>query len=244
MKKYFVTATILLCTLAATAQIKEGTIIYERKADLHRRMQDEQVKAMVPQFRTDKQQLFFKDNISVYKAVEEDEAPDPFDDGRGGTVMIKIGGPGEGGVLYKNFTTQQFFEQTSLGDKDYIIDDTIKALAWKLADETKTILGHACKKATLKTQMGNDVVAWYTEDIPLPIGPESFTGLPGAVLMIDVNNGEIVFTATEIKKDTDVKEMKTPNSGKHITRADFEKKMDELFGPPTPDGKRIVQFGN
>jgi hypothetical protein len=62
--------------------------------------------------------------------------------------------------------------------------------------------------------------------------------------MIDVNNGEIVFTATEIKKDTDVKEMKTPNSGKHITRADFEKKMDELFGPPTPDGKRIVQFGN
>src|ERR1700741_630120 len=148
MKKYFISVTILFNTLAVIAQTKEGTIIYERKADLHRRMQDEQMKAMVPQFRTDKQELFFKKNISVYKAVAEDEAPDPFDNGSGGRIMIKIGGPGEGGVLYKNFTTQQFFEQTSLGDKDYIIDDTIKSQPWKLADSTKTILGHSCKKAT------------------------------------------------------------------------------------------------
>ena len=47
MKKYFVTVTILLCTLAATAQIKEGTIVYERKIDMHKRIQDEQMKAMI-----------------------------------------------------------------------------------------------------------------------------------------------------------------------------------------------------
>jgi len=244
MKKYIFTATILLSAIFAAAQIKEGTIIYERKADLHRRMQDEQMKAMVPQFRTDKQQLFFKNNISVYKAIAEDEAPDPFDNGSGGRIMIKIGGPGDGGVLYKDFSTQQFFEQTSLADKDYVIDDTVKPQAWKLADESKTILGHTCKKATVKTLMGSDVVAWYTEDIPVPIGPENFNGLPGAILLMDVNNGEIVFTAVEIKKDANEKEMKIPNTGKHLTRAEFEKKMDELFGPPTPDGRRVIRMGN
>lgn len=243
MKRYVLAASILFC-ITTKAQVKEGTIIYERKADLHRRMPDEQMKAMVPQFRTEKQQLFFKDNISVYKAIAADEAPDPFEDGNGGQIMIRIGGPGDGGVLYKNFTTQQFLEQTSLGDKDYVIDDTVKAQAWKLADETKNVLGYTCKKATVKTPMGSDVVAWYTEDIPLPIGPENFNGLPGAILMMDINNAEIVFTAVELKKEADTKELKAPNSGKHITRADFQKKMDELFGPPTPDGRRIIRFGN
>lgn len=244
MKRYLVTATILFCAMATGAQTKEGTIIYERKADLHRRMQDEQMKAMVPQFRTDKQQLLFKDNISVYKAIAEDEAPDPFDDGSGGRIMIRVGGPGDGGVLYKNFSTQQFFEQTSLGDKEYIIQDTIKTQAWKLAGETKQVLGHDCKKATFKTERGNDVEAWYAEDIPLPIGPENFNGLPGAILAMDVNKGEIVFTAIEIKQDANAKEMKVPDTGQHLTRAGFEKKMDELFGPPTPDGRRVIRFGN
>jgi GLPGLI family protein len=244
MKRYAVTASVLFCAMLSHAQIKEGTIIYERKADLHRRMPDEQAKAMVPQFRTDKQQLFFKDNISVYKAIAEDEAPDPFEDGNGGRIMIRIGGPGDGGVLYKNFSTQQFFEQTSLGDKEYVIDDTVKPQPWKLTDETKTILNHVCKKATMKTAMGNDVTAWYTEDIPLPVGPENFSGLPGAILMMDINNSEIVFTATELKKDADAKELKVPNSGKHLSRADFQKKMDELFGPPTPDGRRMIRVGN
>lgn len=243
MKRYVLATFILFC-IAAKGQVKEGTIIYERKADLHRRMPDEQMKAMVPQFRTEKQQLFFKDNISVYKAIAKDEAPDPFEDGNGGQIMIRIGGPGDGGVLYKNFTTQQFLEQTSLGDKDYVIDDTVKAQAWKLADETKNVLGYTCKKATVKTPMGSDIIAWYAEDIPLPIGPENFNGLPGAILMLDVNNAEIVFTAVELKKETDTKELKAPNSGKHITRADFQKKMDELFGPPSPDGRRIIRFGN
>src|SRR5207247_1469861 len=140
----------------------------------------------------------FSDSVSVYRSVQENEAPDPFNNG-GDQIMIRIGGPGEGGALYKNFSNQKLFEQTELGDKDYIIDDTIHAQPWKLVDETKTILNHICKKATLKTESVNNVVAWYAEDILSPVGPENFGSLPGAVLLMDVNDGEIVFTATELK---------------------------------------------
>src|ERR1700710_2136694 len=129
MKKYFLVAFVLI-TIITNAQIKKGTIIYERKTDVHRRMQDEQMKAMVPQFQTAKNELIFNDNVSVYKALPDDNAPDPFDNGGGHQVMIKVGGPGENTVLYKNFSNQKFLEQTELADKNYIINDTIKTQAW------------------------------------------------------------------------------------------------------------------
>ena len=243
MRKYFSVAFLFAITITH-AQTKQGTIVYERKIDVHRRMEDEQMKAMVPQFRTDKHELLFNKNVSVYKSVEEEEAPDPFDNGGGNRLMIRFGGPGDDGVLYKNFSNQKTLQQTSLGDKEYIIDDTIRTQQWKLADETKTILNHSCKKATTKTERGSDIVAWYAEDIPVPAGPENFGGLPGAILLLDANNSEIVFTATEIKNDVSTKDLKEPASGKHITRVDFEKKVDEAFGPADSKGRRIITRDN
>jgi GLPGLI family protein len=243
MKKYFLAAFILTAVIA-NAQIKQGTIIYERKVDIHRRMQDEQMKAMVPQFQTAKSQLTFSNGVSVYKALPEDNAPDPFNNGSGGTIMIKIGGPGDNAVLYKNYSNQKFLEQTELADKDYIIDDTVRSQDWKLSGETKTVLNHVCKKATMKTERGSDVTAWYTEDIPTPVGPDTYGGLPGAILLMDINNAEMVYTATEIKNEVDSKELSEPSKGKHLTRAEFNKKLDEMFGPATPDGRRIMTRDN
>jgi len=243
MKKYFLGAFVL-SAIITNAQIKQGTIIYERKADVHRRMQDEQMKAMVPQFQTTKSELIFSNNVSVYKALPEDNAPDPFDNGGGNHVVIKIGGPGENTVLYKNYANQKLLEQTELADKDYIITDTIHVPAWKLSDETKTVLNHVCKKATMTTEHGSIVVAWYTEDIPGPVGPDTFGGLPGAILSIDINNAEMVYTAIDFKNEVDTKDLNEPSKGKYITRADFNKKLDDMFGPATPDGRRIITKDN
>ena len=243
MKKYFLNAAFII-SVVANAQIKQGTIIYERKVDVHRRMQDEQMKAMVPQFQTAKSQLIFNGSVSVYKALPEDNAPDPFDNGGGNRIMIKIGGPGDNAVLYKNYSNQKFVEQTELADKEYIIDDTIDISSWKLSDETKTVLNHVCKKATMKTERGSDVTAWYAEDIPSPVGPDTFGGLPGAILLMDINNAEMVYAATEFKNEADSKELSEPSKGKHLTRAEFDKKLDEMFGPATPDGRRIITRDN
>lgn len=244
MKKYFFGIALLTNAFVINAQTKQGTIIFERKADVHRHMEDEQMKAMVPQFQTTKNELTFKENISVYKEVPPDNAPDPFQNNGGPVINIKIGGPGENTVLYRNYTNMQVHEQTELEDKTYIIDDTIHAMQWKLSDETKTILDHVCKKATTKTERGFDVTAWYAADMPVPVGPEGFGGLPGAILSVDVNNADIVYTATEINGDANEKELKEPSKGTHLSRADFDKKLDELIGPATPDGKRIIKQVN
>lgn len=238
--------TILCCILAlpiaAPAQLRQGTLVYERKIDAHRRIEDAQMKAMVPQFQTALYELLFKDSVSVYKAMPRDEAPDPFENNNGGMHMVmKFGGPGDDGVLYKNYGDGRLLEEASLEGKKYIIADTLHQPAWKLSDDTATILGHPCKKATMTTPRGGKVVAWYSSDIPLPIGPDQFSGLPGAVLKADVDEGGIVFTVKEIRDVVESRQLKAPSGGRLISRADYMKKMDEVFGPPDGQGRRIIR---
>lgn len=253
MRQIILSACSLALACAATAQVKEGTIVYERKMNLHRRLKDEQMKAMVPEFRTNKQQLVFSDSVSVYKAVPEDEAPDPFAGGGGPGGPGGGGGPrmgpppgmpGQNNVLYINFTNQKIIEQTELGEKSYLIIDTVKVLPWKLTEETKTVLKYNCKKAALVTQRGQNIVAWYTEDIITPAGPEMFNGLPGAVLALDINEGEMAYTALEVSTKADKKELKEPAKGKTTSRAEYTQKMQEMFNNRGGGGPRVIRIEN
>jgi len=152
MKNAFVLICCLYSLYSGKTQVKEGMITYERKMDLYKTIPDEQFRAMMPQYRTSKHQLLFSDSSSVYKALAEEEAPDPFGGGPGGP------GPGPGmlffgggdGVLYKNFTNGKSVESTELGAKTYLIQDSIQSQHWKLTGETKKIAGHNCFKAICK----------------------------------------------------------------------------------------------
>ncbi len=265
MKKVFLLFTGLAGLAIGYAQQKEGTIIYERKVNLHRSIQDEQMKAMIPEFRTSQHILFFSDSISMYKAVPEDESPDPFAGG-GGRVMIRMGG--DAGEMYKNFAQARAIQSTEAGGRNFLILDTIRQQPWKLSEETKQILGYTCHKATRKlSQAGGvrrmmvmngggeptptdttqskpqfkevEVVAWYADNITTPAGPENFGQLPGAILQLDIDKGATVYNATQIKKTVDVKELKEPKKGKIITRAEYMKIMSDMM----PAGGGAVRFG-
>ena len=258
MKRILLSACGLALAGITMAQVKEGTIVYERKMNIHRRIKDEQMKAMIPEFRTDKQQLLFNDSTSVYKAVPDDSAPDPFAGGGrgGGGFGGPGGGPGGAGggqrmgpppgmgaqnkILYINYNNQLVTEQTELGDKTYLIKDTLQQQPWKLTDETKQILNYTCKKATMTNANGQNLVAWYTEAITLPAGPESFNGLPGLVLQLDINDGELLYTAQEISKEADKKALKAPSKGKTITRAEYKEKIQEMFKNRGEGGGRTI----
>lgn len=229
MKKTVAIIAALVCLQATEAQVKEGKITYEQKVDMYRRIPEDnqQLRSMVPQFRTAKFELQFADNQSLFKAAEVEQ--DMTEQNNGGVVIRMGGGPEN--EYYRNFTTQKSVEKRELMEEIYLVDDSIHSLTWKLEDgETKTILGYTCKKATGKTERGSDIVAWYTEDIPVASGPEQFNGLPGMILGIDANKGEIVFTATIMDKKAEKKNIKAPTSGKKISNADFAKKQKELMG--------------
>jgi hypothetical protein len=58
MKKIIFSIAAFLTAQGLFAQMKEGLIVYERKVNMHRRITDEQMKAMMPEFRTSNYQLY------------------------------------------------------------------------------------------------------------------------------------------------------------------------------------------
>lgn len=227
MKKTVLLISCLWATLAF-AQKNEGIITYEQKINMHRRMppEDEQMKAMVPEFQVHKVQLLFTPDQSLFKNVEEEEEDDaPASSG----VVIKMQLPDN--VLYRNFKEARIVESREFLQKQYLITDSLKGQAWKLSGESKTILGYSCLKATTSdTTRKQEITAWFTDAISCPSGPEGFNLLPGMILEVNINDGETVYTALNIEKRAlKPSEIKPPTDGKPISAADFKKKVDDFM---------------
>ncbi len=225
--------TAACCVHLALAQVKEGKVIYERKTNMHKRLpaENDNMKAMIPEFNTSKQQLVFSGDESIFSAIPEDEDIRDQAGQEGGRVNIRMNtGRNE---TYKNYATEKTVELRELGPKKYIIEDTLRKLAWKLSDDTLLVKGYHCKKAITKNRQGDNVIAWYTEEITAPTGPEQFGGLPGLILQMDIGDGWIVFSPLDITAANNKQVVKIPSGAKKITRSEFQKMQKEAFGPST-----------
>lgn len=231
MKKNWIALAFFsfLLTVAAQAQTMEGMIVYEMKINLHRNLppERESMKSMIPEFMTQKMELAFNANESVYKPVEDDDDDVQGGGGRGGMMrwMRNIG------VTYLNSQTQQWLELREFMGKKFLIEDTLQVRAWKFEDEEKTINGYVCKKATMSDEFMNrkvNVVAWYADQLLAPVGPDRFHSLPGTVLEVNVDDEFVVFKPFSISTKTPAKsDLKAPSEGKKVTRAEFRKIVEE-----------------
>jgi GLPGLI family protein len=229
MKKYLVFTLFLntfLAVSAQTASTTEGVILFEEKMNMHRRFTDPQMKAMMPEFRSSKMELYFKGDECLYKAPEDND--DEQETGGGGMRMRFGRGSSE---IYRNFATEKRIEQRDAMGKKYLIEDTLKVVAWKLGTDTKKILKYDCVKATYEdTARKQKITAWFTESLPLTAGPSSFSSLPGMILGLDINDGEMLYTALSIDlKAVKAEDIKAPSKGEKITSADYRKKMEEMM---------------
>ena len=71
----------------------------------------------------------------------------------------------------------------------------------QLLNETTTIAGHLCRKATCRFR-GRNFVAWYAPDIPHSNGPWKFGGLPGLILKVHDTTNLYVFECISIESST------------------------------------------
>ena len=247
MKKISFTFLSACIIMAATAQQKEGKVIYLRVAQMQMRMTagNDQMAQMLPRTRTDKFELTFGNNQSLWKHIDEE---DNLEEMSGGGVQIRMVGPGQNDVVFHDFTAGRKVEQRDMMEKKFIIADSIRKMNWKLTGETQTILGHVCQKAVaqrtgmrMQTTMENgkierkeiadttNIIAWFTTDIPVPAGPEVQGQLPGLILELDMNNGRMVYKALDIQQKADVASIKEPTKGKKVTPDEFTKERDKMM---------------
>lgn len=252
-------AFLFVLSTTLNAQMKEGKISYERKINMHRNIPDPQMKSMIPEFRTDKFELLFNESASLFRSVVDDEAPDPFANagGGGGPRVMNFRMPTT--TTYTDIAKQTQFEERAFFEKEFLIVDSLKQYKWKLSEETKTIAKQLCKKATtmitapqmtmrmsVRMNRGGDnnadtaaaapvkpketeLVVWYAENIPVSIGPDNYSGLPGVIMEVDVDNGASLTTAVEVSTKYPKKELVQPTKGERMTRAQFQENMQKLI---------------
>jgi GLPGLI family protein len=236
MKRIIILLGILISLIAGIdvmSQDTQGVITYEVKIDMHRRIpkERESMKAMIPQFRTEKQQLFFNATESLYKKLEEDSEEEMGSGAAGGGGMRIVMNAPKLEVFLDNTDQIRYMLQEFMG-KEYLISDTLKVAPWKFGTETRTIQGYECKQAyyTDETRPDQkvDVTAWYTDKIRPFLGPERFQSLPGTILAIDINNGERVMLAQSIDfRALRKNELKKPTGGTKMTQTEFRAMVDE-----------------
>ncbi len=226
----------------AIAQKNEGIIHFEEKINMHRNLPPEaaDMKAMIPEFRTNQNELLFKENESLYRNVEEEEDEDQGGDGQ--RVMIKMQRPET--VNYRNFETKRKVDFREFMRKEYLIEDSLTARNWKVVGEVKNILGYDCMSAvTSDTARKKEIKAWFSTALPLQTGPAGYGQLPGTILEIDVNDGELVISAKKIDfKKLKKNDLVAPKKGEKITDAEFQKMVEEKMKEMGGGGGRQMRI--
>ena len=69
---------------------------------------------------------------------------------------------------------------------DYVTEDEKKTINWQIDDDTLTIMGFLCQKATAKVR-GREWIAWYTEEMPTTVGPWCLYGCPGLIVKAEAD---------------------------------------------------------
>lgn len=102
--------------------------------------------------------------------------------------------------IYRDFGQEKRTEIIQMLDKTYIIEDSLRAPKWKVMNKIKEIAGYMCMMAvTEDTIKDQKITAWFADNLPISAGPDQYYGLPGMILELDINDGDIVSTATKVE---------------------------------------------
>lgn len=134
------------------------------------------------------------------------------------------------------------------GDDELLMKDAVPYVKWKYTDEYRSIAGYDCRRANGIIQDSIYVVAFFTNQIAIPAGPELIQGLPGVIMGVSIPYLNINMFANSVQLNNDVvssnltKKKKVQAEDKLVvikklrasvwdwlTDSDFEKKLSRVF---------------
>lgn len=101
-------------------------------------------------------------------------------------------------IIFSDLTAGTFICQKKIPGQTVLVQDSSRQIAWKITDELREIAGYTCRRANAIILDSIYVVAFYTDRIPIPGGPESFGGLPGMILGVALPHQHITWFATRV----------------------------------------------
>jgi len=122
--------------------------------------------------------------------------------------------------VYYDFEKNQKLQQVEYLTRLFLVNSEIETVPWKLGSEKKKVLDYTCMKATMILD-DQDIVAWFSPEIPVPLGPSIFSGLPGLILAVE-RNGETAYVASSVKLAPPAEEaLIKPDKGSKVSVEEF-----------------------
>ena len=171
--------------------------------------------------------LYFTEENALYEedSIEKQASEPNLQRALMGASMRKPPTPELKKVFY-DFGKNEKTEQVEFMTRNFLISDPIKNKAWKLTNRMIKVQNFICLGAELKDG-DQTITAWFTSEIPISAGPDEFFGLPGLILVIEIN-GETTFIATSIDLTPPKKGvLSKPDSGTKVTQEEFNKIIED-----------------
>ena len=176
--------------------LTQGKIEFEKKFNLWAQIENfhenaewtELRKKMMPKFKTTYFDLIFSGNKTLYKPGKENPENNRLRED-----------PAEENKVYSDLDKASRISEKKVFGEFFLVQDSTRQIHWKITDEMRSIAGFPCRRANAIIMDSIYVVAFYTEDIVTPGGPESFNGLPGIILGIALPHQHITWFATKVQ---------------------------------------------
>jgi len=128
---------------------------------------------------------------------------------------------------YANAEDGTFTETRDFMGRTFLVSGALPTYEWRLVAEQSQFLGHMVQKATAM-QDSTLIEAWFTPEIPVSAGPGTYQGLPGLILVVSINGGDELYSATSV----DLTALKAgaitvPDKGDRLTPEEYEKLVGE-----------------
>lgn len=196
MKNIFIllATTFSQFSFAQSVIIDQAKIEFERTVNIWANLPEgdfaAQMKKNLPQYQSSFFTFESDGKKSIYSPVPNKDA-----DTRRGFMMAS---PASDNIVYSNFENKTTVSQKNVFEKTYLIDDSLRNAQWKITNDFREIAGFNCRRATTIIMDSVFVVAFYTDEIMIPGGPESFNGLPGMIMGLVINRLHTTWYATKV----------------------------------------------
>lgn len=212
---------LLICFSGTMAFSQQGTYVtagrieFEKKVNSHALLADGDndewanvMKKSMPQFRVTYHNLLFRNDSTLF--VPGRENPN-----NGSNSFMTTG---EENTVFSDLSRSQYIAGKVIFDDKFLVKDSTRQIKWKITSETRNIAGFECRRANALIMDSIYVVAFYTDMIVPPGGPESFNGLPGMILGVALPHEHVSWFATRVfAEEVRPADLKIPAKGKVVT---------------------------
>lgn len=204
--------------------INKGTIEFEVITNVKKTIGNESyledLKATMPTFKTAYYNLTFANNKSLYKFDHYDEkkakVPEFLREGE------------DDNNWYTDFNTGENVIQKSKWGSLFILKDSVKAIRWRITNESRLIAGFNCRKAVGIILDSVYVFAFYTDEITTSGGPCSINGLPGMIMGVTIPRLYVSMMATKLNvNNIDEASIKPVSGRKYYTSKELNSTLDK-----------------